>query len=818
MRYVRDAIRSFVRAPGLALAAVVCITLGSAAATAVATLVEAALLRPVPFPQPERLTRVWLDEAGVDSRVSLSIPEAKELQSAGAFDSVLITARVRAVVLFRTGAERLRGEAVNDGYFDTLGIRPAHGRLLESEDHQAGATPAMVLSYGTWMRVFGGDITVIGATVRSERASYTVVGIAPRTFPGTVEQDVVDFWTALDHYEPASMVRDRMTRQTWTIARLGTDVSITAAQARLDAVQAQWSAAHPDVYRVRRLRIEPFGESWRGEYRRGVGVMAVAAVVLLTIAAMNVGCLLVARVLERRRELAVRAALGADRWRIAVMLFSEALIVAVAGGAAGLLGGPALLDLFMAASPVDLPTYIDIRPDAQSLGAAVFALALAGLVAGTVPALIGGRVGPGEILKETGRGGDAGSTERRWLGLLIAGEIALTLTLLVSGGLLLRAYERFAELDLGYRREGIARLAVTFSRADAGEPAARAQVFERIRAALGAYPGVERVGLVAVTLPPWNAYRIRARFADLDTTTAPEGLEVGIHMSDHELFPALGIDIIAGRNFVAADTDRIAIVSRSLADRMGGVTRVVGRDVEFPGTEAGMPSGAFRVVGVAEDVAYDGIGEQGTGRHIHYASPLDAGQRLDAYVPLALFPVTTVSIAAFTRGDAAALIDPLRREIAKVAPTSAVHWTSTMADEVGIEYAPTRFYALLVAAFSASALALTSVGLFALLSHAAARRASEMGLRLALGATPRQVAVLLLRGGARPVIAGAGIGLLGASWASASMRGLLYDLGSFDVRAFAGAFAALVTVAVTASLIPARRVASVDPVCVMKGE
>ena len=817
MRSVRDAIRSLVRSPGLALAAVACIALGTAAATAVATLVEAALLRRVPFPEPDRLTRVWLDEPGVDSRVSLSIPEAKELESAGAFDRVLITARVRAVVLFRTGAERWRGEAVNDSYFETLGIRPAHGRLLETGDHLAGATPAMVLSYGTWMRVFGGDATVIGTTLRSERAAYTVVGIAPRTFPGTVEQDVVDFWTALDHYEPASMIRERTTRQTWTIARLRADVSIAAARARLDALQGEWRAAHPDVYRVRRLRIEPFGESWRGEYRRGVGVMTAAAVVLLAIAAMNVGCLLVARVLERRRELAVRAALGADRWRIAVLLFSEALIVAIAGGAAGLLAGPALLDLVMVASPVDLPTYIDIRPDARSLGAAVLALALAALVAGTVPALIGGRVGPGEVLKETGRGGAAGSTERRWLGVLIAGEIALTLTLLVSGGLLLRAYERFAALDLGYRREGIARLAVTFSGADAGEPAARPQLFDRVRAAIAAYPGVERAGLVAVTLPPWNAYRIRARFADLNAAAAPEGLEVGIHLSDHELFPALGVSIVAGRNFVAAETDRIAIVSRSLAERMGGASLAIGRDIEFPGTDAGMPSGTFRVVGVAEDVAYDGIGEQGTGRHIHYASPRDAGARLDAYVPLALFPVTTISIAAFTRADAAALIDPLRREIAKVAPTSAVHWTSTMADEVGIEYAPTRFYALLVAAFSASALGLTSVGLFALLSHAAARRAGEMGLRMALGASPRQVAVLLLRGGAAPVIVGAGMGLLGASWASASMRGLLYDLGTFDVRAFAGAFAALAVVALAASLIPARRVASVDPVSVIKG-
>jgi ABC-type antimicrobial peptide transport system permease subunit len=191
-------------------------------------------------------------------------------------------------------------------------------------------------------------------------------------------------------------------------------------------------------------------------------------------------------------------------------------------------------------------------------------------------------------------------------------------------------------------------------------------------------------------------------------------------------------------------------------------------------------------------------------------------ERLDVYLPLARFPVTIVSIAASTNGDPGQLIDALRRQISQVTPTSAIHWTSTMDDEVALEYAPTRFYALLIAAFSFSALALTSVGLFALLSHAAARRANEMGVRLALGATPRQVAVLLLRGGFAPVLAGALLGLVGAIWASAGMRGLLYDVGRFDVTAFLAAVGALALVTIAAGLVPARRVAAVDPLVVLR--
>jgi putative ABC transport system permease protein len=373
---------------------------------------------------------------------------------------------------------------------------------------------------------------------------------------------------------------------------------------------------------------------------------------------------------------------------------------------------------------------------------------------------------------------------------------------------------------VGFRRDGIARLAVSLSREDAGDPAARHKVFERVRDAVAAYPGVERVGLVAPTLPPWDSQRSRIRFSELDSFAAPDGLDAGVHLSDSGLLPALEIPLLEGRNFDETDgpgSAPVAIISAGLAALLRGPSRAIGREIEFVGAD--MVAGRFRVVGVARDVAYDGLIEQGTGRYIRYDAAGDApGPRLDVYVPLARVPVTTISIAAVTSGDDAAMIEPLRREIARVVPTSAVHWTSTMSDEIGLEYAPNRFYALLVGAFSISALALTSAGLFALLSHAATRRSAEMGIRLALGATPRQVALLLLRGSFPTLIAGALLGLLGAAWASTAMRGLLYDVAASDGHALAGALAALGLVACAAGLVPARRVARVDPVSIIKGE
>jgi putative ABC transport system permease protein len=823
MTLLVDAFRSLRRSKALTLAAVSCIALGSVATTGMATLVDATLLRPLPFPDADRLVRVWLAEADGDSRLSLSIPEANDLLASNPFETVLITSRVRAVGRLADASERLRGEAVNPGYFETLGLRAAHGRLLEPSDHLPDATSVMVISHGAWLRGFGGDPSVVGRPYRTERASYTIVGVGPRRFTGTVEDDLVDFWIPLHQYEPSTLLRDRDVRATWTIARLKPGSSAASTGSALDALSQSWRSAYPDMYRDRTLRIEPFGESWRARYRGGVAVLVVAAAVLLAIAATNVGCLLFARVIDRRRELAVRAALGADPRRLAVLLLVEAIVIVAAGGLAGAAAGPWALDAFLALSPVALPAYLELEPKGWTYAAAFAAIAGSSILAGFVPAIAGRSVRPGEVMKDGGRGTVGRAVERRAGAALVAAEVALTLTLLVTGGLLLRAYERLSTIDVGYRREGVVRLAVTFSRADAGPAAARAELLGRLRRAIASYPGVRDVGLVSPTLPPWDSERSTVRYDGLDPVESAEGVAVSVHQIDDGLLPTLGVAIVEGRNFTPADgpgAAPVAIVSRSLAERMGGPGRAIGRHVMFPPAASPIDAGgSFRVVGVASDVAWDGLVEQDTRQYIRLGGPLDAAAaRHDVFVPLARFPVTLLSIAAATQGNARALVDPLRRRIAEIAPTSAVHWSGTLVDEVALEYAPSRFYAVLVVAFSCGALAVTSVGLFALLSHAAARRSAEMGVRLALGATPRQTAVLLLRGSLAPIAAGAALGAVGAAWAGGALGGLLYDVGLFDPWAFAGALGVLAVVALLAGAVPARRVASVDPLTVLRSD
>jgi predicted permease len=819
---IRNAVRSFRRAPGLAVAAILCIGLGTAATATVATLVSATLIRPVPFPAADRLVRIWFEEPGVNPRISLSIPDVAEFGRMASFDAFLGIARVRVVALLRDGAERLRGEAVSARYFETLGLRASLGRLLTDADHRPDAPPALVLSHGTWIRHYGSDPAVVGRELRTERASYTIVGVAESGFAGTVEDDIVEFFIPFEQYEPRSTITNRAARSTWVIGRLKPGATIAAAQAEAESVHRALVEQLPDTYKPVRIRVEPFGESWRQALRSGGGVLFGAAALLLIIAATNVGCLLLARVIDRRRELAICAALGADRRQLMLQLFTEALVLVGAGGALGALAGPWLLDGFLAVSPVTLPPYLRLEADAVTVALAASTLALAGLVAGTVPAAIGRRVSPVDVLREGGRGTLGRGIERTWGAMLIAGETALTLVLLVAGGLLVRSYERLETLDMGFERDRIARLAVTLNRSDIGDRSQLPALYTRIQQALASVPGVDRVGLVAPTLPPWDAERARIQFDGLDDNANEAGLEVGLHLIDDGLLPMLDVRLLAGRNVTAADgagTAPVVIVSRSLAMRLGGVERAVGRQVMFlarNGMSSG-PEGAFRVVGVAEDVAWDGLAEQDTRRFIQYADSGDPkAARYDVYAPLARFPSTVVSIGAATSGDPEALLDPLRRRIAAIVPASAVHWTSGMADEVAIEYAPTRFYTVLVVAFSSSALGLTSIGLFALLSHAAARRTSEMGLRLALGASRASAAGLLLRAGLVPLALGVAGGLVSAALVARAMGGLLYGIGSFDVPTFAAAVVALGVVTLVAGLIPARRVARIDPITALR--
>ena len=325
-----------------------------------------------------------------------------------------------------------------------------------------------MLSHGAWARYYGSDPQVIGRELRTSRAVYTIVGIAPQQFDGTVEDDIVEFFVALQHYEPTALKTDRMSRPAWAIARLGPGRSMAEAEAQVAAIGATLARERAEIYRRYTTRLEPMGESWRESLRRGGSLLFLASAALLVIAAINVGCLLLARVLDRRRELAIRSSLGAGSRQLMLQLFAEAALLVTIGGVAGAAAGPWLLNGFLALAPVALPHYVQLTPDVWTVAATIATLAVAGLVAGTVPALVGRHVQPGDVLRESGRGTIGRIRERRWTTILIAAETALTLVLLVAGSLLFRSFDRLDSVDLGFDRTRIARLAVTLNPVDVG--------------------------------------------------------------------------------------------------------------------------------------------------------------------------------------------------------------------------------------------------------------------------------------------------------------------------------------------------------------
>jgi predicted permease len=805
------------------LLTIACIALGTAAVGAVLSLVSVALLQPAPFPDAERLHRVWVARDGGDARIDLSLPEARELSATmDALGSWAIAARSRAVARLPGGTERLRGEAVTPNYLGLLGIAPALGRGWGPDDFAAEAQPAALISDALWRRAFGANPAVLGRTLVTEERTLTIVGVLPAGFAGSIENDEVEYWLPLPQYIPARIRDDRDARQSWTLLRLDQGATPEALAAQLALVQADWKRRFPEQYRELALRSEPFGENWRAPLRGNALLLSAAVLVLLGIAALNVAALQLARALERRRELAVRAALGASRLRVAGWLFRESAALVLAGGALGALAATPLLKLFLLLMPGALPSYIRIGFDPLAVALSVAAIGMAALVAGAVPAVLGSRAAPAQALASGARGSTTGPREQRWGERLVAVELALTVVLLVAGGLLVRSWLAMSGLELGYRSDQVLRLAVTLDRGEAAAAGPLQPLQQRLLEAVRSQPGVLAAGMVWPTLPPWDEQRLP--IADPGAASAEARLTAGVHLVDPGLLDTLDIRLLHGRGIEASDWQqqaRVAVISAALAERFGGAVQAVGREVDFGPEPAGgifRTSGRFRIVGVAGNVAWDGLAEHGTGRTIRHGAGTDPrAQAFDVYLPLP--PVARgLSIAVHTGPDPLAMLDPVRRALASVAPGSAVHWVSSMEDELADEYAAARFYTLLVLAFASCAVLLAAVGLFALLSRTVLGRRGEIGIRLALGATAPRVAREVVLGGLRGAATGLAAGLVLAWIAARALEGFLYGVGPADPLAFAAAALVLSVFVLLAALLPARRAARVHPLLALQGD
>lgn len=829
MNDIRAALRSLRKQPGLSTVVILTLALGVGINTAIFSVAYGVLWRPLPFADPGRLVFLWhRTEASGMQRARISAPDVAEFRDqARLFEGFAFTNNVLDAALTSGDVtEHARLGVVTSNFFDVLGARPLVGRaFLPDEDVNPAAVPsypsaalpptALMLSHDLWRSRFGADPAVIGSTVQINGLPALVVGVMPPGFELPMSAGVglardVAGWTpirvGLDRFQRAEGLRDRDTDNTGAvIARLRPGVTLAQAQAEMDGIAARQRDVIP-AYRERGVRIEvaPLHQDAVAHSRPLLLAVLGGAGCVLLVACLNIASLNLARASGRRRELAVRAALGADRARLARQLVMESAVLALLGGAAGVVLAVWAIPVLLHFAPADVSRSAWLGVDLTALVFTTGLTALALLVVGVLPAVAGSREsGEGALRAHGAADAPRGAGIHRRA--LVVAEMALSMAVLVGGGLMFRTLSGLRREDPGFRAAGALTFQLSLRAPDryAG-PAARAAFLHRLATQLRALPEVEAVGAVA-GLPLSGEVWTQPYGLQGETPDQWAGKEADFRVVTSGYFQALGARLLAGRTFTAdedlAEERRVVVVDALMARRLApDGSPVLGRTLSFP--LDGHPVTA-EIVGVVQQV-----------RHEH----LERDGREAIYAPYRQEASRDVSVVVRTSGDPVALLGAVRRELATLDPRLPAYQFRTMSDYVDSALAPARFALTLLGGFGALALALACLGVYGLLAFAVGRRRHEFGIRLALGARPGDVMrAVLVEGGALSA-AGVGLGIVLSVAIARSLSGLLFGVGPLDAVTY-GAIAGLLTVsALAACYVPARRASRVDPMVALRYE
>jgi putative ABC transport system permease protein len=802
---IRYGLRMLWKSPGFTLVAIFTLALGIGANSAIFSVVNAVLLRPLSFKNPDALVKVngELRKQGVDKE-PLSYPDFVDLKAgAQSLEHVAAYNQTSGALTGEGEPERLRGANVSAELFPLLGVEPLIGRAFSAEEDRPESNPVVLLGHGLWQRRFGADPNVVGREIMLNGRSTTVLGVMPPDFNFPVQGLPRDYWSPLAP-SIGKRATERGSHYLNVIAGLRPGFTPAQAAGETQSIAARLEGQYPDTNTGFSLNVISAHEELVKDVKPALLVLLGAVGFVLLIACANVANLLLARATARTKEIAIRTALGASRLRVLRQLLTESVLLSILGGSLGLLLAVWGVDLLMSASPADIPRVKEIGLDARALGFTFAVSIMTGLIFGLAPALQASKLDLNETLKEGGRGSTEGLRRNRVRSLLVVSEIALSLVLLVSAGLLIKSFMRLSEVNPGFNPDHVLTVGVSLPPAKYTEERQQAAFFRETLERLRNSPGIVSAGAV-FTLPLSGSNRANSfQIAGRPTPNPGEEPEANDRVTTPDYFQAMGIPVLKGRVFTErdnSDAPPVLIVNESFAHRFFPDEDPIGKRIIVDSERS--PKGS-EIIGVVGDVRHRSLDAEGGAEY--YRSYLQSPERSMSLV-IRTQASDPASIAATLRG--------VVQQVDKDQPLSNIQ---TMNQLLADSVARQRFNMLLLGIFSAVALMLAAVGIFGVMNYSVSQRTHEIGIRMALGAQGRDVLRMVVGQGMILTLIGVAVGLLAAFALTRVMSNLLFGVSATDPLTFAGVSLLLAAIALVACYIPARRATKVDPMIALRYE
>jgi putative ABC transport system permease protein len=794
---LRYGVRMLLKKPGFTVVAVIALALGIGANAAIFSVVNAVMLRSLPYSDPDRLVVLRENKLPQFPEFSVSPGNFLDWQKQNTVFEKLTAVRGFSYNLVDTGSEpeRLRGARISAGLFEMLGVKPAQGRTFTAEEDTPGHENVVILSNGLWQRRFGADPNILGRSLMLNSTSYTVIGVMPPTFQFPDRETELFTPIAFD----AKQAEQHGAHYISAIGRLKPGVTIEQARTEMSAIAARLAQQYPDSNTGWGVSLFQMQEYEAREIKPALLILLGAVALVLLIACANVANLLLARATARQREIAIRTALGASRWRVVRQLLTESVLLALVGGGLGLLLAIWGTDLLLALAPKDLPRGQGVTLDGRVLAFTILITLLTGVVFGLVPALQASRPNLNETLKEGGRGPTGG--HHRVRGSLVITEVALALVLLIGAGLLLRSFYRLQQVDPGFNPKNALTIALSLPGKKYAEDDQQAAFFAQLIEQVSTMPGVVSVGATQ-SLPIHDDYVLGFNIQGRPPDPPGEEPNTNYYAVSPGYFKAMGISLLRGRLFTEQDkkdAPRVAVINETMAKKFFPGEDPIGKGINVTNG----PERFREIVGIVSDVKQYGLDQPTTAQ---------------TYEPFLQEPFSGMTLIVRTEGDPTALNSTIRSQVLSIDKDQPISRIRPLEQIVYESVAKQRFSMLLLGVFAVVALILAAVGLYGVMSYAVTQRTHEIGIRMALGAQQKDVIRLVVGQGMVLALIGVVIGLVASFALTRVMATLLFNVSATDPLTFLAIPALLTVVALAASFVPARRAMRVDPMIALRYE